>query len=108
MDIGGSPYHISWLLFVWGKLPKALILKSQFFVKMRLAFNPPPVGCYELAGLDPNRDIELGEILKDTKSRNPNIITVYKSMGHGIEDLVVDNLIYERAKQQGLGKSIIL
>jgi ornithine cyclodeaminase/thiomorpholine-carboxylate dehydrogenase len=30
-------------------------------------------------------------------------ITIYKSMGHAIEDLVAANMVYQLACQQGMG-----
>src|SRR3954464_12421875 len=36
---------------------------GSLFVEPRLAFESPPVGCAELAGVDPGRATELGEIL---------------------------------------------
>jgi len=35
-------------------------------------------------------------------------LTVYKSMGHAIEDLVAADLVYQRAKAEGLGTLIKL
>jgi len=40
--------------------------------------------------------------------RNETEITIYKSMGHAMEDLVAANLIYQKAIEQSVGKTIEL
>ncbi|HVY42428.1 MAG TPA: ornithine cyclodeaminase family protein, partial [Hyphomicrobiaceae bacterium] len=74
------------------------------------AFSAPPVGCAELQGLDPQRGIEVGELLSGLRPGRTSAeqITVYKSMGNAMEDMVVANLVYQRAKQQGVGRIIDL
>ena len=37
-----------------GELPRSLIARGRLFVETREAFAPTPVGCAELAGLDPD------------------------------------------------------
>jgi alanine dehydrogenase len=93
-----------------GELPRDLIEKSHIFVESRVAFSNPPVGCSELKGLDPSFGAELGEVLLNQKEgrRNEKEITIYKSMGHAMEDLVAANLVYEKAIAQGIGKSFEL
>jgi alanine dehydrogenase len=93
-----------------GELPRDLIEKSHIFVESKVAFSDPPVGCSELKGLDPSFGTELGEVLLGQKEgrRNEKEITIYKSMGHAMEDLVAANLVYEKAKAQGIGKSFEL
>jgi ornithine cyclodeaminase/alanine dehydrogenase-like protein (mu-crystallin family) len=46
-----------------GELDPQAIELGHLFVETRLAFEPPPLGCAELAGLDPSGGAELGEIL---------------------------------------------
>jgi alanine dehydrogenase len=93
-----------------GELPRDLIEKSHIFVESKVAFSDPPVGCSELKGLDPNFGAELGEVLlgQEEGRRNEQEITIYKSMGHAMEDLVAANLVYEKAIEQGVGKSFEL
>lgn len=93
-----------------GELPRDLIEKSHIFVESKVAFSDPPVGCSELKGLDPSFGAELGEVLLGQKDgrRNEQEITVYKSMGHAMEDLVAANLVYEKAVAKGVGKSFEL
>ncbi|MBK8616262.1 MAG: ornithine cyclodeaminase family protein [Anaerolineales bacterium] len=89
-----------------GELPRDLIEQSHIFVESKVAFNPPPVGSAELQGLDSEFGTELGEVLLNQKSgrRNEQETTIYKSMGHAMEDLITANLVYQKALEQGLGK----
>ena len=68
-------------------------------VESRVAFEPPPAGSFELKGLDPQDAVELGEVLADTRPGRADAeqITVYKSMGHAVEDAVAAALVLERA-----------
>jgi ornithine cyclodeaminase/alanine dehydrogenase-like protein (mu-crystallin family) len=40
--------------------------------------------------------------------RSEKETTIYKSMGHAMEDLVAANLVYEKAIRQKMGKEIKL
>lgn len=87
------------------EVPVALIERARICVEMRDAFSPAPVGCAELAGRDPSSAVELGEVLAGTKpGRTSNEqVTLYKSMGNAMEDMVVANLVYETAVRLGIG-----
>jgi alanine dehydrogenase len=87
------------------EVPRALIQTSRLFVETRQAFAPPPVGCIELAGFDPEQGTELGEVLLGRRSgrQTAEELTLYKSMGHAMEDLVASSLVYRRADKQGGG-----
>jgi ornithine cyclodeaminase/thiomorpholine-carboxylate dehydrogenase len=93
-----------------GELPKEIAKLHSLFVETRAAFEQPPVGCGELAGLDPDSGTELGEMLLGMQpGRISNTeITVYKAMGIAMEDMVAANLAYERANQEGVGTYIVL
>jgi len=93
-----------------GELPGDLIETSHVFVESKVAFNEPPVGCSELQGLNPNSGTELGELLLGQKEgrRDETETTIYKSMGHAMEDLVAANLVYQKAIEQKIGKTIEL
>lgn len=93
-----------------GELPRNLVESSHIFVESKIAFNAPPVGCSELQGLPPDFGTELGELLSNQKEgrRDETEITIYKSMGHAMEDLVAANLVYHKAIEQNIGKSIEL
>lgn len=82
-----------------GELDPAIAAKHRLFVEAKVAFAPPPAGSAELAGIDPASAAELGEVLLDSKPgrTSPNEVTVYKAMGHAMEDLVVAAMIYRAA-----------
>jgi ornithine cyclodeaminase/thiomorpholine-carboxylate dehydrogenase len=93
-----------------GELDPALLARGRLFVETRLAFQPPPAGCGELAGLDPSSGAELGELLQDRAPgrRFPEELTIYKAMGHACEDLAAASLVYRRAKEAGTGRTVML
>ena len=93
-----------------GELDRGVIALGKLFVETRLAFEPPPAGCSELAGLDPNSGTELGEVLLATRPgrQSDQDITIYKAMGHAMEDMVTANMIYQHARQQGIGQMVRL
>ena len=72
------------------------------------AYQPAPVGCAELAGRDPKGSAEIGEVLLGLKPgrTSPNQITLYKSMGNAMEDMVVANFAYAEARRLGLGQRV--
>ena len=94
-SVGYAPPH--------GELDRAMAERASLFVEARVAFEPPPAGCAELAGIDPKHGAELGEVLLGVRPgrRSEEEITVYKSMGHAIEDIAAAQLVYERARQAG-------
>ena len=93
-----------------GELAPQVIAHGHLFVETRLAFEPPPVGCGELAGLDPSIGTELGEVLLawGLGRQSTDELTVYKAMGHASEDLAAASLVYHRAKQEGAGHTAVL
>ena len=90
------------------EVPVALIERARICVETRNAFSPAPVGCAELAGRDPSSAVELGEMLAGTKPgrTSRDEITLYKSMGNAMEDMVVANLVYEAALGAGIGTEL--
>jgi ornithine cyclodeaminase/thiomorpholine-carboxylate dehydrogenase len=93
-----------------GELPKEAIERGHLFVETRRAFEPVPVGCAELAGQRPERGTELGEVISGRKPgrRSDDQVTVYKSMGHAMEDMVAANLVYREATRRGVGQVLDL
>ena len=79
-------------------------------VESRVAFEPYPAGAHELQGLDPDAAVELGEVLAGTHEgrTSPEEITVYKSMGHAVEDACAAGLVYRRALELGAGTEVEL
>ena len=93
-----------------GELPPKLAARARLLVETRVAFEPTPVGCGELAGLDPATGAELGEVVRGRRPGRvgPDEVTVYKAMGHAVEDLVAARLVYERALVEGAGSIVAL
>ena len=93
-----------------GELPRDVIESSHLFVESKRAFEPPPAGSAELQGLQPDFGTELGEMLSGRKPGRRSEIetTVYKSMGHAMEDLVAASLVYQKALTQNIGKHVEL
>lgn len=87
------------------EVPTALIERARICVETRNAFSPAPVGCAELAGRDPSSAVELGEVLAGARPgrTSDTEVTLYKSMGNAMEDMVVANLVYETALSLGVG-----
>lgn len=93
-----------------GELPRGLIERGRLFVETRRAFEAPPAGCAELAGMEPRLGTELGEVVLGSAPgrQSDEEITVYKSMGHASEDLAAASLVYRRAKEEGVGRVVEL
>ena len=101
-SVGYRPPH--------GELDPRVIAQGRLFVETRQAFEPPPAGCGELVGLDPTRGAELGEVLLGLRQgrRSNRDLTIYKAMGHASEDMAAASLVYQRALQEKLGRSVTL
>ena len=93
-----------------GELPRALLRDARLFVETREAFEPTPVGCAELAGRDPMSATEIGEVLLGRRPGRTSDaqITVYKAMGHVVEDIVAAELVVRAARQRGAGNHTVL
>ena len=81
------------------ELDRETVTAGLLCVESRVAFEPPPAGAFELQDLDPEAAVELGEVLAGTKPgrTSDDQITVYKSMGHAVEDAAAAALVLERA-----------
>jgi ornithine cyclodeaminase/alanine dehydrogenase-like protein (mu-crystallin family) len=79
-------------------------------VEHRDAFKPYPGGAHELQGMDAAAAVELGEVIAGTRpGRTSNgQLTVYKSMGHAVEDAVAADLVYQAAVAEGAGTRVPL
>jgi alanine dehydrogenase len=86
----------------------ALIADSLLVVESRVAFEPMPAGSPDLEGMDPASAAELGEVIAGTRPgrTDDSQRTVYKSMGHAIEDAVAGRLVYDAALAAGVGTEI--
>jgi alanine dehydrogenase len=92
------------------ELDQATVQAGLLVVESRVAFEPYPAGAHELEGLDPESAAELGEVLAGTRDgrTSPDQITVYKSMGHAVEDASAAGLVYSRALKLGAGTEVEL
>ena len=93
-----------------GELDRAVAERGSLVVESRTAFAPPPAGCFELQGLDPASAAEIGEVLSGARPsrQSREELTVYKSMGHAVEDLAAARLVDERARREGTGRFVAL
>jgi ornithine cyclodeaminase/alanine dehydrogenase-like protein (mu-crystallin family) len=92
------------------ELDRATVTAGLLVVESRVAFEPYPAGAHELEDLEPESAVELGEVLAGTRDgrTSPEQITVYKSMGHAVEDAAAAGLVYRRAREQGIGTEVEL
>jgi ornithine cyclodeaminase/alanine dehydrogenase-like protein (mu-crystallin family) len=93
-----------------GEMPRDLVRQATLYVETADAFKPPPVGCGELAGLDPTKGIQLGDMLAGRRPGRLSAtqITVYKAMGSAMEDMVAAHLVYEKASARRAGAVVAL
>jgi ornithine cyclodeaminase/thiomorpholine-carboxylate dehydrogenase len=84
------------------------VRRGRLFVESRVAFASPPAGAAELQHLDPANATELGEVLSGAAQgrTSDEEITVYKSMGHAVEDAAAARLVYDRALREGAGQRV--
>src|SRR5207245_387468 len=69
---------------------------------------PTAQGCWQSS--IPDIATELGEVLLGTRPgrRSREEITVYKSMGHAVEDLAAASLVYRAAVARNVGSAVEL
>jgi ornithine cyclodeaminase/alanine dehydrogenase-like protein (mu-crystallin family) len=93
-----------------GELPLGVLERGRVFVEARLAYARPPAGCAELQGRDPGEATELGELLlaPGRGRADDREVTVYKAMGHVMEDLVAAELVLAAARRDGVGTTVEL
>jgi ornithine cyclodeaminase/alanine dehydrogenase-like protein (mu-crystallin family) len=86
-SVGASP--------AGGELDAGTVRAGLLVVESRVAFEPPPAGAAELMDLEPHLAVELGEILNGAHPgrTSDDEITVYKSMGHAVEDAAAAQLV---------------
>jgi alanine dehydrogenase len=93
-----------------GELPRGLLSRARLFVETFEAFEPTPVGCAELDATDPAVATELGAVLlgRCPGRVSEDEITVYKAMGHVVEDIAAARLVYEAARAKNAGRIVEL
>jgi len=69
------------------------------------SFAAPPAGAVELAGLDPEQAVELGELVSGSGPGrgSDSEITLYKSVGVAIQDLAAAALVLRAARKRNIG-----
>jgi alanine dehydrogenase len=92
------------------ELDRETLAAGLLVVESRVAFEPPPAGSIELQGLDPRSAAELGEVLSGAREGRTSAeqITVYKSMGHAVEDAAAAALVLDAARAAGAGTTVEL
>jgi ornithine cyclodeaminase/alanine dehydrogenase-like protein (mu-crystallin family) len=93
------------------ELDPATLRTGRLFVESRAAVtSAPPAGAHDLQSVDVDRVTELGEMLAGTRPGRTNRqeITVYKSVGHAVEDAATVRLVYDRARAAGAGQHVPL
>jgi ornithine cyclodeaminase/alanine dehydrogenase-like protein (mu-crystallin family) len=92
------------------ELDAATIAAASVFVESRIACSPPPAGAHELVGVDPASVTELGEVLLGLRPGRDSdaSLTVWKSMGHAVEDAVAAHLVLSAARALGGGRLVAL
>lgn len=112
LDMLGKGVHLTSVGYnpPGGELSRSIVEAGRLFVETAMAFADPPAGCAELKGMDASAGAELGEVLLGRKPgrQSADELTVYKAMGHAMEDLVAAELVYERAIAAGVGTSFSL
>jgi ornithine cyclodeaminase/alanine dehydrogenase-like protein (mu-crystallin family) len=91
-----------------GELDPTLAASARLFVETLQAFEAPPAGCAELAGLAPSAGTELGAVLLGQAPGRVarDDVTVYKAMGHIAEDAAAAELVYRAALSAGVGRDV--
>ncbi|MGH9417963.1 MAG: ornithine cyclodeaminase family protein [Terriglobales bacterium] len=71
------------------ELDRETLQSGLLAVESLTAFSPFPAGAFELQGLDPTLGVELGAVLAHHSPgrTSPTQITVFKSVGHAVEDV---------------------
>ena len=92
------------------ELDDAAVRAGVLVVESRAALAPYPAGAHELAGIDPDAVAELGEVIAGRRPgrRSADEITVYKSVGHAMEDAVAAGLVYRKAHAAKMGVELDL
>jgi alanine dehydrogenase len=104
--------HVSAVGGTFGpELDAETMTAGRVFVEWRGAVtNKPPAGAHELQGLDPDAVTEVGEVIAKTKPgrQSADEMTIYKSTGHAVEDAATARLVYDRARELGVGTPLAL
>jgi len=85
------------------ELDRETVTAGLLAVEALTAFDPFPIGAYELQGVDRSLGVELGTILAGGHPgrRSEAEITVFKSVGHAVEDVAAAAWVWQRARMLG-------
>jgi len=74
------------------------------------SFAAPPAGAVELAGVDPEQAVELGELVAGSRPGRESDaeITLYKSVGVATQDLAAAALVLRAARERNIGQEFEL
>jgi ornithine cyclodeaminase len=88
------------------ELDEATVGAGLLVVESRVAFAPYPTGARDLEGVDPSSAVELGELVAGRRPgrTSSDQITVFKSVGHAVEDAVAAGLVLRRATTGARGR----
>jgi ornithine cyclodeaminase len=95
--------------FAGREVDEATVADALVAVESRAAaMAPPPSGANELVGLDPERVVEIGELLDDRRTgrTTPQQLTLYKSVGVAVQDGAAAAAVLRAALEQGAGRRI--
>ena len=92
------------------ELDARTVERGDVFVESRVACSPFPAGAHELAGRAADSVTELGEVLSGARPGrvSGDAVTVWKSMGHAVEDAVAARLVLDAARAAGVGTIVTL
>lgn len=84
------------------------IAAALVVVESRVACSPWPAGAHELAGVDAASVVELGEVLSGAHPGRTSAgqLTVWKSMGHAVEDAVAAGMVLAAAQAREVGQVV--
>ncbi len=101
-SVGASPHG--------PELDASTMRAGLVVVESRVACAPWPAGAHELAGVDAAAVVELGEVLSGARPGRVSDaqVTVWKSMGHAVEDAVAAGLVLDAARAAGAGVTVEL
>jgi len=101
-SVGASPHG--------PELDAETVEEGAVFVESRVACSPFPSGSHELASRAPESVVELGEVLAGAHPGRVSAdqLTVWKSMGHAVEDGVAARLVLDAARAGGVGRVVSL
>lgn len=91
------------------ELDEETVRERPVYVEWRgAAEHPFPAGAGELQEIDPGAVIEVGAVLAGRhRGRTSSAeVTVYKSTGHAAEDAAAARLVYDRAREEGAGRTV--